>query len=141
MSFDIFLLACKDGEVGALDVDLVARAFGPLAKPLEDGSWAMLFDDGEHYGSYLDFSEETESVITGFGIGDPPFSNAFLEALMDILRQTPSILYWPSDGVWACAASADVFDQAPADMFNSRDELAVASSIADLKSYLELDFK
>jgi hypothetical protein len=135
MSVTFFLTVVKDGDMAPLDVDLVARALGPLAEPVASGSLA-LFDEGRHHG-YLNFQGKGENdlPITGFALDHAPFSDAFLEALLVIMRQTTSIFFRPGDGVWACAVSEDVFDQAPPDVFEPEGR-AVVSSLVDLKALL-----
>ena len=135
MSFDIFLIAFKGGETFAFDRSIVIDAFGSALKELRDGSWHVIDDDDQYFGGNLSFTEEGEGEdvkVTGFGINRPPFCQGTLKALLDVMRRTPSMLYWPGEGVWACVAHPDVFAELPAGMFASPDELQIVSSPADI---------
>lgn len=91
MSFDIGLACFQNGEPATFPRTLLERAFDLIADRSDPRRWVL-----KGGGSTLYMGEGAE--ITGFAVNRPPEYEEFWKAVMDVLRQTPSVLYWPGGG-------------------------------------------
>ncbi len=90
MSFDVWLTCFQNGEPATFPRALLERAFAAIADRNDPERWIL---EG---GSTLSLDEGTE--ISGFAVNRPPEYDEFWEAIMEVLRQTPSVFYWPGGG-------------------------------------------
>ncbi|HLH11520.1 MAG TPA: hypothetical protein VKV77_06540 [Methylovirgula sp.] len=110
MSFDIFLTAFDKGKKGVFDRQIAESAFKDLIDGQDDSGWYLKLPNGEPCSSYLQIEEGPE--IEGFCVERPPLVPAFLDALFEVMRQTRTILWWPSiDKPAACYANPAVLDE------------------------------
>lgn len=90
MSFDVSLSCFQNGEPATFPRALLERAFAAFADRSDPEVWIL------KGGSTLDVDAGAE--INGFSVNRPPEYDEFWNAIMDILRQTPSVFYWPDGG-------------------------------------------
>jgi hypothetical protein len=131
MSFDIFLSCFHLGNLAAFPRSIVEKAFSVDADETKSTCWTVNYPDG---GSGFDYIDE-EVEITNFAVNRPPISPAFWEAMLDILRQTPSVLYWPGDG--CVVADAAVIEQLPPDLIESLGTPTVVSTGAEILACIQ----
>lgn len=117
MSFDLFLSCFRNAEATTIPRQILDSAFGRFADRSDPGCWVLSFPDGDSAELFLDEDNE----IDNFMVTDPPGSPEFWEGLYAILRQTPSVLYWPGEEEGDCAVVADasVIAELPADMIET----------------------
>ena len=98
MSFDVGLTCFQNGEPATFPRSLLERVFSSITDRSNPDEWIL---DG---GSTLYMGGGHE--ITGFAVNRPPEYEEFWQAIMEILRETPSVFYWPGGG--CVVANADV---------------------------------
>jgi len=92
MSFDIFVTAFQDGKPRAFPRAMLEKAFGPLAD-MSDPTWWKLKD------SFAGIQVDDEAEISDFSVNRPPGDDhPFWPALLRVLDETSSVLYWPGGG-------------------------------------------
>lgn len=94
MSFDVWVTAFRDGKVTTFPRASVEDAFGPFATRTKPERWDLSFPDGG--GGVLRMDDD--QLITGFGVNRPPGSPLFWQAMLDVLKSAPTVLYWPGGG-------------------------------------------
>jgi len=110
MSFDIFLGCMKNGESATFPRALVETAFAPFIESRSDRSWKLT-------DSLADVWIQAGPEIYGFTVSRPPGDeHPFWQALFDLMRQTQSVLYWPSDGPASVVTDEAVIAHMPAEM-------------------------
>lgn len=135
MSLDIGVHVFRDGQDGFIPRSFVEQAFHGLTKNPEDELWYLTTPDGEEtWGTLL---IDVEPNVSGFSINRPPFFDEFLAALLKVLRQTPSVLWWPSNDIYLCAANPDIVRHAPPD-FLDPNHFVMVSSIEDIVACMGL---
>ncbi len=55
-------------------------------------------------------------MIRSFGVNRPPANLVFWDLILQVLRDTPSVIYWPGYGTVACVANPAVIREMPPDM-------------------------
>ena len=123
MSFDLFLQSFHNGEPTAFPFSLIERGFGPYTSVREEKCWVLHYPDGGRCELYVD---STQEEIDDFMAARPPASPEFWETLLDLLRETPSCLYWPGGG--PVIANASVRDHLPKRMIEKLGEPTIAST-------------
>jgi hypothetical protein len=126
MSFDIYVSCFRAGKLTTFPRSIVEKAFSANADETGSTCWTVLYPDAGRGFVYID----AEPEITNFSVNRPPSSPPFWEAILDILRQTPSVLYWPGDG--CVIADAAVVEQMPPDMIKSLGAPTVVRTIAEI---------
>ncbi|HKX07782.1 MAG TPA: hypothetical protein VJN67_06285 [Stellaceae bacterium] len=92
MSWDIWITCFHKGEVGKFPREILDRALEPFSTRNEDWSWALNECSGRVYIG-------NELQIDGFSVNRPPgFDHPFWSALIEVLKQTTCVLYWPGKG-------------------------------------------
>jgi hypothetical protein len=113
MSFDIWLVCLDRGKVASFPRKLVEDACAPFIESRSEDSWNLS-------DSLADVWIGTDAEIEGFGVSRPPGDekHPFWQALLDIMRQTQTVLHWPTGGPLPHAVVADesVIAHMPADM-------------------------
>jgi hypothetical protein len=125
MSFDIFLTSFQGGEVQPLPRVTVLRALSPIASRGEAGYWR--FAD-----SMATVFIPDEGPIPGLTITRPPDYPEFWQAIVDILRQTSSVLYW---GRGAVIADRALIPHLPTSFV---EKLGAPTVTSDIKEILDL---
>jgi hypothetical protein len=131
MSFDIFLDAYYRRMPTSFPRKIVEEIFAPMIAGRDDRGW-----DLDPIGRvYIDDTAE----IGGFSVNRPPETPAFWDAMLTVLRRTPSVLYWPGRrGGCACVADPDVIRNMPADMVESLGEPLVVTSGAAIREAIRV---
>jgi len=89
MSFDIFVIRAENGRDAPIPLAVIEQAFGPFIKYREPAGWELSFPDGGR--SFVYMKEDSDD--------DHPASSPELwTALLEILRQTGTVLFWPGGG-------------------------------------------
>jgi hypothetical protein len=117
MSFDIFLNVEDGEEVGRIPRALVEKAFAPFIEEREDdyNHWTLA-------GSNAEVWIKAEPEIGGFMVSRPPGEDhPFWAALLELMRKTPTVLYWPAAGPkpYCAVANESVTAKMPADMIEA----------------------
>jgi hypothetical protein len=140
MSLDVGLVAYKNGEVGSLDQAFTLETLGDLVEPDGNESWSVLWTDRKHYGGTLLFHEEESGSVTGFSMNRPPFSRELLGRLLVILRQAPSIFWWPDPDVWACSADPNILAEVPEGTFDRPEQCIIVSTVDEFAKALGIEW-
>ncbi len=127
MSFDLFMACFQNGEVAFFPREVAVNAFAPIATKREPGIWRFVSNRGT---LYLD----DQPVTAGLTINRPPGGDEFWTAVLEVLRRTPSVLYWGPSG--AVVADASVIAQLPASFVESVGIPTVTTDIAEIHELL-----
>jgi len=142
MSFDIFLACYRDGENATFPHEIVRRAFAPYILEIHGGlkvdpeaevdsqRWALRFKDGGRCDVYIN----AEGPIGGFMVNRPPGSPAFWDALIDIMKQTDTVLFWPDGG--AVVAKESVVAHMPPDMIEVMGRPKVTIDMKEIHGFI-----
>jgi hypothetical protein len=95
VSFDIFFQCFKNGDSGEFPVGLFERAFHAFAEQWDVDHVFLRFPDGGIGEIYARTGGET---LQGFMISHAPANPEFWEALFELLRDTPSCIFWAGGG-------------------------------------------
>ncbi len=129
MSFDLFLGCFQNGKPSTFPQNIVEKALGQYVAERRDGCWVLSFPNGGRSYLYID----DDSEIGDCNVNRPAASPELWQGLLDILRQTSTVLYWPGGG---CAVgNASVIAQLPPDMIKSLSTPIVA---ADTQTILDM---
>ena len=114
MSFDIFLVCLDHGKVATFPRSIIEERFAPFVESRRKTSWKLV-------DSLADvWIGEDEVQTGGFMVSRPPGDekHPFWQALLDIMRQTQTVLHWPTVGPLphAVVANESVIAHMPADM-------------------------
>ena len=128
MSFDISVSSFRNGENHPFPRQILEDAFAPYVVKRKElgpsssgipGLCLSIFCPDEPPGVFpSDLYVDDLPDITGFSVDRPPGTPLFCLALVRVLRQTPSVLYWPGPG--CCVADAEVIAQLPESWINPR---------------------
>ena len=145
MSFDIFLSDVGGGGGTGFPREIVARAFGPFidkvdtlpkiqvlpdVEPADEERWVLRFADGGGCDVYID----VENPTGGFMVSRPAASPAFWEALIEIMKQTDSVLYWPNGG--AVVAKESTIAQMPPSMIEVLGTPKVTTDVKEIHAFI-----
>ena len=120
MSFDISVSSFHNGENHPFPRQILEDAFAPY---VVDRERSVTEPEGPYVVMSLLCPDEPPGVppftlgtddlpeVTGFAVNRPPGTPLFWLAILKVLRQTPSVLYWP--GMGCCVADAAVIEQLP----------------------------
>ena len=113
MSFDIFFVCVDQGEVASFPRSIIEERFAPFIKSRTRDSWELI-------DSLADVWIREDVQTSGFMVSRPPGDekHPFWQALLDIMRETQTVLHWPSGGPLphAVVANESVIAHMPADM-------------------------
>lgn len=130
MSFDIVVQCFRNGELAKYPRAVVERAFAPFIKARRAHSWEL--EIGGKGGPRIYIRNEPE--IHGFMV-DRPGHDAFWKALMRVLRETGSVLYWPGGG--AVVTSKTILAHLPPDLVEGVGRPLVTTDIEKIYSAME----
>ena len=92
MSWDMWVTCFHKGELGRFPRESVDRAFDGLTDRTEPDFWRLEGSNGT-----ISLGEGPD--LDGFAINRPPgFDHPFWPALIEVLKQTPCVLYWAGEG-------------------------------------------
>ena len=129
MSFDIFIFAFDDGEPRRFLRIVLEKAFGSFSD-MSDPTWWSVSD------SFAVIQLDAAAEIDNFGVNRPPhFGHPFWPALLDVLRETSSVLFWPGGG--PVATDQSVAARLPEGMIEEAGGLIVVSSVAEIARAIE----
>lgn len=131
MSFDIFLVCVDQGEVASFPRSIIEERFAPFIKNRTRDSWELI-------DSLADVWIGEDVQTSGFMVSRPPGDekHPFWAALLDIMRKTQTVLFWPSVGPepHAVVADATVIAHMPPDMI---EKLGTPALVATPAEFLE----
>jgi hypothetical protein len=113
MSFDIFLGCFQNGKSLKFPQDIVEKALGQYVAERRKNCWVLSFPDGGRSFLYID----DDNQVGDFSVNRPAASLELWQGLLDILRQTSTVLYWPGGG--CVVGNAAVIPHLPPDMIKS----------------------
>jgi hypothetical protein len=129
MSFDIFLVCVDHGSVATFPSSIIKDAFAPFIESRDKSSWKLVNCLADVW------IEEDEAETDGFMVSRPPGDedHPFWAALLDIMRKTQTVLFWPSVGPepHAVVAEAAVIAHMPPDMIEKLGTPALVKSPAE----------
>ncbi len=114
MSFDMFVSCYRDGRSSTFPRKLAIELLGKFGSSKDDSHWVLSFPNGGWSEIYIG---GTESQVGGFMVTRSPDSPEFWNGLIEILKQTTSVLYWP--GGPPVVADASVIPHIPNGMIDS----------------------
>ena len=98
MSWDMWMTCFKEGEVATFSCEIAEAAFKPYIMERQGNDWVLNFpDDGSGQVS-VGYDEANRNLVNSLGFNRPSSSPYFWNALIDILRQTDTVLYWAGEG-------------------------------------------
>ncbi len=123
MSFDIFLQCFQNGKQHGFPLALIERGFGAVKRVRNAHCWILDYPDGGICELYVDTTKE---YVEDFMVARPPSSPQFWQSVFDLLRQTPSCLYWPAGG--PVIANPSVRGHLPPNMIKKLGEPTIVSA-------------
>jgi hypothetical protein len=123
MGFDIFFDCFDRGEPADFPIALIERGFGRYAEGKGPECWVLLYPDGARSELFVD---ATEANVSDFMVARPPVHPEFWRAIFDLLRETPSCLYWPGGG--PVIANPAVREHLPPEMIEALGEPTIVSA-------------
>jgi hypothetical protein len=124
MSFDIFVSAFENGDERMFPCAILEKAFGSFSD-MSKPTWWKVAD------SFAVIQVDDATEISGFGVNRPPGDDhPFWPALLDVLRKTSSVLYWPGGG--PVITDQSVAAGIPARMIKALGPAKVVTSIEDI---------
>jgi hypothetical protein len=120
MSFTIYIGAFRDHELFDYDPTIVEEVFAPLIATRGSFGWAL------KVGGFVSIDDAPK--INHFSVDRPPGSAAFWVGLVEIMRRTPSVVYWPDEGRTSCVADQALIAHLPPDMVEALGEPFVVSN-------------
>jgi len=117
MGVDIILQCFRDGESTTFPPAQIERSFGPYGTFHEPKVWVLRYPDGGlcELSMYI-----TEQGLEGFFVQRPPANPEFWKSLFDLMKQTPSCLFFTSGGLYF--ANPSVREHIPADVIEQSGE-------------------
>lgn len=115
MSFDIFLNCFDNGQPSTFSRKIVEDAFASFVTTREPDRWVLS-------DSLADVWIDDDPEIGGLGVSRPPGdeNHPFWRGLLEVMRQTPTVLFWPASGKPAAlVAQASVITHMPPDMIEA----------------------
>jgi len=129
MSFDIFITCFQDGEAHPFPRKILEDAFGGFTDRSDPTSWLV---SDSNAVIQVDDADEME----GFGVNRPPDGkHPFWPALVAVLRQTGSALYWPGGG--PVVTDQAVVAQLPPEMIEGMGPPIVTTSVSEILRLIE----
>jgi len=107
MSFDLFLQNFRRGEIATFPRAVVESAFKGYLKEVDPEFSILNFPDGGSSELYINKG----AAISDFMIARPANSPELWQGLLDILRCTSGVLFWPGGG--AVVANESVVQNLP----------------------------
>lgn len=141
MSFEIFLGAFNDGDIGYVPLSLIVESFGTAV--VDDGQTSneccVLLEYQDEYaitGKSNIRIDITPTVIDnavmteGFCVNNPPDNAEFWQSLCTILTLSSSALYWPGEGI--AIGNAETARHLPDDMIETLGSPTVVANETDI---------
>jgi len=98
MSWDMWIGCFKDGEVGTFSCEIVEAAFKPYIVERQGDHWEFEFPDDGAGQATVHYDEANRNLVSGLAFNRPSSSPYFWTVLIDILRQTDTVLFWAGEG-------------------------------------------
>lgn len=111
MSFDLFLQNFRHGDSATFPRAVVESAFKGYIKEIDPEFSILNFPDGGSSELYTEDGAENGAAISGFMIARPAGSPELWVGLLDILKRTGAVLFWPDGG--AVVADESVIPNLP----------------------------
>lgn len=122
MSFELFLQQFQNSHAVNFSDELVQNLFLKYCVGKSWDNFILVYPDGSR--SELGVVKDRPSA--GLSVSRPPASLEFWRAVLSLLQQTPSCLYWPGGG--PVIAQASVRDHLPPSMIKSLGEPLLVST-------------
>lgn len=93
MSYDIFMSAFHKGEAAAVSISALRKPFEPFVTEVDPTHWRLWYDDTNSCDVFLHGYIGSTGCISGFSINRPCGDMRLWDALAEILRLGPLVLY------------------------------------------------
>jgi hypothetical protein len=137
MSFDIFVGMFKGGEGSTFPLRLFKEAFAGLLSEREEHGYKLFVPSWGWTSGFVYIDEE--EACDGFMINRPPFCRSFTRALLNLLKSTDAVLYWPGEERSCAVARAELIAELPLDMIESLGEPHVVAHEIDIVRAIDVD--
>ena len=135
MSFSVYVECYSKGQPKPYSWRIIEDAFKPFVcgRERERGRMALLlsFEDG---GEARIVAEDAQNV-SGFGVNRPPASPEFWKAIIEIMKSTDGVLWWPWSG--CVITNPAVRDDLPKEMLAVMGEPTVTEDIDAVHDCIE----
>ncbi|MGN7770177.1 hypothetical protein [Phyllobacterium sp. 22552] len=130
MSLDIFINCFEAGETGYFRLDLIDEIFGPFVVGRDNQHRLWKLDYGQNNTSDLYFSlkEGDASLCSDLTINRPCSDPRLYDALLSVLRQSNSVLFYPTDDDPPLIGKETTRPHLPEDMVTSLGTPVIARS-------------
>jgi hypothetical protein len=129
MSFDIFVQAFEKGKPRFYPRNVLVKAFGSFCD-MSDPTWWTVAD------SFAVIQLNDAPEVDGFGVNRPPGDGHPLwPALLNVLRETSSVLYWPGGGPVITDTSVEA--TLPRGMIKALGPAKVATTVEEIGRLIE----
>lgn len=128
MSFDIFISAFENGGLRRYPRAILEKAFRGFTDMSDPESWRLS-------NSFATIYIDADDQVSGFGVNRPPSNDhPFWPALLSVLQETSSVLYWPGGG--PVVTDQSVAASIPEKMIEALGPAKVATSIQDISRFI-----
>lgn len=138
MSVDYWLQAFHEGEEGFFPLEVVEKAFSnAIVSNDHRGNFRLEYPCDPGFHDFLELSVgplcgPNNDMIGGFWFVHAPSHKAFWQSLIDILKVTPSALYWADDQDALVISQAETQNHLPPDMIETLGQPRLVSSLSEL---------
>ncbi|WP_194207681.1 hypothetical protein [Superficieibacter sp. 1612_C1] len=138
MSMDYWLQAFDNGEGGFFPLSVVENAFGSAIVSNDNNGYLRLeYPSDPRFLDFIElrvpvFSTEEGLMTDGFAFVHAPGHKAFWQSLVDILRVTPTALYWADTQDALVIGQQETRQHLPPDMIETLGEPRLITSIQEL---------
>jgi hypothetical protein len=124
MSFDMFLFTFRSGEPAPFPLAVIDKFLGPFIKFRSNDYWSLSFPNGGNTFFYLDGDRKE---IDNFCVNRPADSPELWTGLLEILRETGGVLWWPGGG--SVVAEETHIAHLPSDMMKILARLRLSAAV------------
>lgn len=126
----MFLSCVRDGESSTFPLAVVEETLGPYAKSRSKNGWQLHFPDGGVCDLYFNPAPQTD----GFMVSRPSGNPELWKGLIEILKRTTSVLFWP--GGVPVVADISVIPHLPKDFIEALGEPVVTTDSDKIRALI-----
>jgi len=97
MSFDVYL-QCVAGDPPGISRAAIRALFPIVEESSERDYWSVRYDRANSCKIQVTPAKTNNGLVTSLGVNRPCGERRFWEAVLEILKMGPVILYWPGGG-------------------------------------------
>jgi len=135
MGFELFVHRFRNGMPAPYDRQIAEKIFNREAIDPSTPLCEVRYADGraEIYGAEDD---EMDGVMLAHFSG-----RTVLERVLELAKETGSLIFWPSDETWAAVTSPEWIDHSPEDMTQGEEPPVLVHNVDELIEAIGLVFK